>query len=260
MNLLLLHPDECQGGLVCLTDRRAEHLRKVLKVTPGATVRAAVVGQGGAVARVRATSEREVLLEVGDVAAWATPVDHVVLAIPRPKALSRIVQTVSSFGLRSITLINAWKVDKSYLSSPRLHAERLLEDVMLGCEQGQQCHPPVMRILTRFSLFLEQEHELFTEPCTRVVLHPRTPHLLHTILGESPGAGSASSSCVLVLGPDGGFLDQEIQGLMDHGYVPARLNVGPLRTEAAAAAALGVRTISRADRGELLPHAALTPG
>lgn len=260
MNLLLIHEEECQGPLVWLTDRRADHLRQVLKVASGDSVRAAIIGRGGIVAQVQEVSDGKVLLKLGDTVPWPAPVDHVVLAIPRPKALSRIVQTVSSFGARSLTLISAWKVDKSYLNSPRLQPARLLEDALLGCEQGQQCHVPVLRVVPRFSLFLAQQHELYVEPCRRVVLDPRAPRLLHAVLGEAPRDDIQPLSSVLVLGPDGGFLDQEVQGLVEHGYVPARLNVGPLRTEAAVAAVLGVRTISRVAWSELLPDAVPTPG
>lgn len=257
MNLLLLRQDECHHDLVRLVDRRAEHLRKVLKVSVGDELRAAVIGQGGVRATVQLVNENIVELSLGEVVAWPAPVDHLVLAIPRPKALSRMVQATSSFGVASITLINAWKVDKSYLNSPRLTEARLEEDVQLGCEQGRQCHLPRARVVPRFGSFLEHEASLFSECRRKLVLDPSAPRLLSDVLIASPT--TASDSVALVLGPDGGFLERELRSLEEHGYVAARLNVGPLRTEVALAATLGIRTISRAIHADPLRPSPATP-
>lgn len=243
MNLLLLDPSELKGATIVLKDRRANHLISVLKVRPGDPLRTGVIGLGSILTRVEAVGPSSVLLQVGEITRLAPPTAHLVLAIPRPKALSRIVQCVSSFGAASITLTNTWKVEKSYLASPRLNPERLREDALLGCEQGRQCHPPLIRVFSRLTEFLEQETSTFSR-MTKCILHPEAQDVLSSSLSKAASQGLDVIDTVLVVGPDGGFIPREIATFEDRGYIATRLNVGPLRTEIAVAAMLGVFSMS----------------
>jgi 16S rRNA (uracil1498-N3)-methyltransferase len=50
---------------------------------------------------------------------------------------------------------------------------------------------------------------------------------------------AGASALVLVVGPEGGISDEELQMLTECGAVPVRLGPGVLRTSTAAAVALG---------------------
>jgi 16S rRNA (uracil1498-N3)-methyltransferase len=245
MNVLLVRDSELDGSSVYLSDRRAEHLKKVLKVEVSDEVRGAVIGRGAVVLTVLHIDGQGVRLGTGAVRPVPAPTNHVVLSIPRPKALSRIIQAVSSFGVASITLINAWKVEKSYLDSPRLEPERLHEDAVLGCEQGRQCHVPRIAIFPRFMAFIHDGDPQFPKQTRKLVLDPEAGDSLGPATAPtnpSPSARNYETSWVMAFGPDGGFVPRELETLRNAGYVPARLNTGPLRTEVAVAATLGVMT------------------
>ena len=62
---------------------------------------------------------------------------RLVLALPRPKALRRILQVCAAIGVRSIHLINSRRVEKSYWGSHVLLAPRLEAELVLGAEQGR---------------------------------------------------------------------------------------------------------------------------
>lgn len=243
MNLLLLAKDEWENEPIVLEGRRAEHLLRVLRVEEGSTLRAGVIDQGICSARVIEVSGGKVTISTSEVEKTTRPEVQLVLAVPRPKALSRILQMAASFGLDSITITGAWRVEKSYLGSARLEPKRVNEDLLLGLEQGRQCHLPRFRFWSLFSSFLEEDaRETSAE---RFVLHPGATDsfLSHEARLRGP--------IRLAIGPDGGFIDRELQSLMERGYTPIDLRSGPLRTETAVAATLGQVALLRRQRGRV---------
>ncbi len=242
MNVLLLEPSEIENETVRLDGRRAEHCLKVLKVRPGSRVRAAVLENGAVEAEISTVGVDSLGLRLGQIQPAPKPQLHIALAIPRPKALSRIIQATSSFGVASITLFNAWKVEKSYLTSPRLAPSRLAQDALLGCEQGRQCHLPELRVEMRFVEFLNRQAVPPPNEAS-YVLDPTAEQRLNVPLATASDR-SPPPPCRLVFGPEGGFIEREIASFSELGWAPVRLEAGPLRTEVAIAAALGVITSS----------------
>ncbi len=200
-------------------------------------MRVGVLNRGTARASVLKAERAEVELELGDILDTPLPTWNIALAIPRPKGLSRIVSASASFGIRSLILFNAWKVEKSYLSSPRLTQARLREDLLVGLSQGMQCHLPELRFYDRFSSFLTHHAEQLRaegeQPSRTIVLHPGAEQRM------SDAIGAGTTSLYLVFGPDGGFLPREVTSLLDLGAHGVDLGTGPLRTESAVVAALG---------------------
>lgn len=244
MNLLLLREAEVLGDTAKISGRRATHIRTVLKKRPGEVVRAGVARKGTCTAEIAGFDGETVELKLGAVMPVPPPNVHIVVALPRPKALSRLVSAAASFGLRSLTLINAWKVEKSYFASPRLEPERLEEDVWFGCEQGAQVWPPDVRMSTRFVPFVRDEVPvLFPASTKKLLLHPYAETALDVALrGSEPGE---SNELVLSFGPEGGFIDAELKSLQEAGFEAVRINTGPLKTEVAICAALGQLALLR---------------
>ena len=58
----------------------------------------------------------------------------VVLALPRPKVLRRLIMDMTALGVNDIILINSYRTQKSYWQSPML--ARLDEFVLEGLQQG----------------------------------------------------------------------------------------------------------------------------
>ncbi len=134
MNLVLVEPSELVDGRVVLRDpdRRVHHLRTVIKIQVGSRIRAGVVGGLVGTAEVIENGDRLVLaMSLGDAAPEPLSIE-LVLAIPRPKMLTRVIEAAASFGVARITLTNAWRVDKSYLDSPRLEPAVLAHAARLG--------------------------------------------------------------------------------------------------------------------------------
>jgi 16S rRNA (uracil1498-N3)-methyltransferase len=236
MNLLLLDPEELDGeGRVAIAGRRAAHLLNVLQVTPGAHVRAGVVRGSLGTATVLAAADGRVELRVEiDGPPEPEPNLDLVLALPRPKVLSRVLQTVAAWGVRRVDLVNAWRVERAYFSSPRLATAALAQDVRLGCEQGGGTWLPDVVVHPRLVPFLAEHlgpRLAAHEPSHRLLAHPRVGRYLEDVVGTN-----ALSRVVVAVGPEGGFVERELASFGELGFLSFSLGPRVLRVEAAASA------------------------
>ena len=241
VNLLLIEPAELDGGAALLADRRAAAVRDVLRATVGARLRAGVVRGPIGTAEVTAITADAVTVRFEAAAPPSAPVGvDLVLAVPRPKVLRRALQTAASAGVRRIDLVNAWRVDKSYLGSARLDAAAIAEDLRRGAEQGETTWIPDVRVHDRFMGWLDQA----APPARRLCAHARGGVPLEAAL--PPGA---QDDVALAIGPEGGWIERELETFAARGWAIVSLGGAILRVEAALASALGqialLRRLSR---------------
>jgi len=234
VNLLLVDASELgptADVTLTSTDRRAVHLRTVLDAAHvGARVRAGVVGGAlgeGEVTAVASDGALTLRLALAQQPPPRLPIE-LVLAVPRPKALTRVIEAVASFDIERIALTNAWRVDKAYLRSPRLAPEALAHAARLGAEQGGTTHVPAIELHERLMTLLDAR---FPAPGrSALIAHPGAPPI-ETLRPTGP--------VTLAIGPDGGWIEREIESFVARGFAPVSLARTILRTETAVAAALG---------------------
>ncbi len=269
MNLLLLDPGEVgAGGSVRLTGRRADHLRRVLSVAAGRRLRAGVLGRGIGTARVTAVGgvdgvggERVDLILEGPWTTPSPPLADLILALPRPKALRRILRLCAALGVGRLDLVNAWRVEKSYFSSPVLEPAAIERELRLGAEQGGTSRLPEVAVHRLFVPFLER---FDSEPPVRPRLlaqpgaSPLGPSALSAWVGASTGSddgqvaepGSTGAPPppppsaqdgrpLLAIGPEGGWIEDELGSFDRAGFRPVSLGPWILTSEAAVAVAVG---------------------
>ena len=147
MNLLLLAPDEVRDdGTALLTGRRHEHARAVLRVQAGETLRVGVRWGKCGTGEVLSEGAEGLLLRLTlDAEPPARAGVSLVLAMPRPKALRRVIPAVASLGVDRVVLVNAARVEKSYFDSKVLAPAFLDGLVDLGLEQARDTRPPADR-------------------------------------------------------------------------------------------------------------------
>jgi RsmE family RNA methyltransferase len=232
MNLLLLQPGEVGAdGVVRLTGRRHEHAREVLRVQAGQTVR--VGERGGLVGTAQVLGETKEALELRVTLSEPPPARagvDVVLAIPRPKALKRVIPALASLGVDRVVLVNASRVEKSYFDSKVLAREFLDGLIDLGLEQARDTVPPVIEVRERFKPFVEDELAGWAHP-VKLVPHPVTTRRLAAV--------PAAQRVVVAIGPDGGWVPFEVELLERAGFTAVSLGERILRVEVAVPAVLG---------------------
>ncbi|HYY51624.1 MAG TPA: 16S rRNA (uracil(1498)-N(3))-methyltransferase [Myxococcales bacterium] len=232
MNLLLLGPEELRpDGTARLSGRRLVHAREVLRLTRGGTMRVGVLGGATGVAEVLRLDERElVILASLTEAPPARPGIDLLLALPRPKALRRILPSAASLGVDRIVLVNAARVEKSYFESAVLAPEATRELLILGLEQARDTRLPDVLVRKRFRPFVEDELDELWPRTVRLVAHPSAQ--------GPPSRGTERT--VVGIGPEGGWVPFEIELLREHGFTPFTLGPRPLRVEVALPYALGM--------------------
>jgi RsmE family RNA methyltransferase len=228
VNLILLFNDDfISDSRVRLTGRRLQHVRDVHRAGAGESL---IVGiANGRVGRGTITHLGDDALEIDLVVDRDPPPPlplTLILALPRPKVLNRVIAGAASLGIKRIVLINAWRVEKSYWSSPRLTPENLRAQSILGLEQARDTVLPSIELRRLFRPFVEDELPSIARGTRALVAHPQASE-------ECPR--DVREPVTLVIGPEGGFIDVEIASLERIGFTPVSLGERVLRVETAVA-------------------------
>jgi RsmE family RNA methyltransferase len=242
VNLLLFEPAELDGGEATLTGRRAAHVREVLRASVGLRLRAGIARGSLGTAEVIAITSDEVRVRFDATAAPSEPAPiDLILAVPRPKVLRRVLQSAAAAGVRRIDLVNAWRVDKSYLGSAKLGDASIAEDVRLGAEQGMTTWLPEVAVHPRLMGFLDEpDHDHAPRARVKLCAHARDAASIETAF--PPGC---AFDAALAIGPEGGWIDRELDTFAARGFALVSLGAPILRVEAAVASALGQLALLR---------------
>jgi 16S rRNA (uracil1498-N3)-methyltransferase len=230
VNLVLLFPEDFVAAhRAVLTGRRLRHVTEVHRAQVGDALTVGLIhdriGKGLITRLDSAALEIQVTLDRDP----PPPIPiTLILALPRPKVLNRVIAGATSMGIGSIHLINAWRVEKSYWRSPRLSPENLLSQRILGLEQSVDTRLPAIELHRLFRPFLSALPSVIAG--TRALLaHPTA---------SEPLPRAVDGAVTLAIGPEGGFIEQEVASLMDAGFTPVSLGSRILRVETAVAVAL----------------------
>jgi len=215
LNLLLLDPAELDQGVARIAGRRAEHLLRVLKVEEGDTVRLGVIGGKLGSGRVTAIEGDGVRLAVElepEREPDCGPHLELILALPRPIMLQRILKQATVLGVRRFHLIRSRRVEKSFFHSPVLRPEKIRTLLLEGMEQAMDTWLPEVRIHQQFKPFIEDV--LPTLAGQGLIAHPG-------IDGGLAGlsiSGRSGQRLLLAIGPEGGWSDYELGQFLDRGF------------------------------------------
>lgn len=233
VNILLFAPEERIAGSseIRLSGARARHLRDVFSATAGKQLRAGEIGGAIGEATLQSIDSDSVIFSF--CAQRAPPAKRplaVVLALPRPKMLRRMLRTVAETGVRELHLVNAQRVEKSYWQSGLLDPATLQQYLLAGLEQCMDSVLPVLHLHRGFRPFAEDHLPTLSQGCRALLAHPGA---------QTPCPADADTETLLMIGPEGGFIDYEVALALRAGLQPVSLGIRVLRAETALAALLG---------------------
>ncbi len=227
MNLCLLLPDDfVEDQCVVLRDRRFRHIRGVIRPSVGDTVTVGLLGGLMGEGVVLALDPDHVRLRVClDTQPPAPLPVTVLLALPRPKSLFRILQLVATLGVKDMHFFNASRVEKSFWQSNQLAAPAVRENLILGLEQARDTVLPVVRFHRLFAPLVNDELPSITAGARCLVAHP-SPE-------SAPCPHQVGGRTVFALGPERGLIDHEVTRLRQSGFEVVGLGDRVLRVEQA---------------------------
>lgn len=231
MNLLLLEDgDFVAADRVRLSGRRLVHLNEVHRAENGDTLRVGrlggQMGRGQLLQLDGASAELQVAFDQPPPA--KLPIT-LLLALPRPKMLKRVLQSVSAMGVPRLILLNSYRVEKSFWQTPFLAPDAIREQLILGLEQARDTLLPEVIIEKRFKPFVEDRLPQLAAGTLGLTGHP----------GDYPACPRAIEQPVtLAIGPEGGWIPYEVDKLAEAGLKPVQLGERILRVETAVTALL----------------------
>lgn len=229
MNLLLLTAEDCpEPGLARLSGRRLKHVQDVHRAAVGDTLRVGMLGGLMGSATILALSRDELVLHpVLDTAPPEKLPLTLLLSLPRPKMLKRILQTVATMGVSRLVLMNSYRVEKSFWDSPWLEPEALNEQLVLGLEQARDTILPEILIEPLFKPFVEDRLPALCRNTRCYVAHPGAD--LHCPV-------ALNQPLTVAIGPEGGFIPYEVERLVEAGFEAVHMGTRILRVETAVTA------------------------
>ncbi len=232
MNLLLFSAkDRNESGQLTISDSRLQHLLDVHGKGSGDSVRVGEINGDMGKARIISIDENAAILEATLDQAPPTKLPlTLIVALPRPKMLRRILRSVAEFGVNELHLINSYRVEKSFWQTPVLQENVVEQYLLQGLEQSRDTHLPQVHLHKRFKPFVEDDLPGVIQGKQALLAHP----------GEYPRCPrGVTGPTLLAIGPEGGFIPYEVEMLERAGCQTVSLGPRILRVENAVTSLIG---------------------
>jgi 16S rRNA (uracil1498-N3)-methyltransferase len=234
VNLILLNEsDHIDEACVTLTDARATHLLKVLRVTHGQTVRVGWIDGPLGTGTVERIGDGTVTMRcVFEADTPPRPRVDVLLALPRPKVLRRLWAQFASLGVGQIILTNASRVERDYFDT-HVVTEACYRPLLIeGLQQARDTRLPQVSIHRQFRVLVEDHLDDLFPAGVRLVADPSASTSIANALAAH------DERVLLAIGPEGGWNEFELNLLATHGFTRVGLGRRTLRVDTACIALL----------------------
>ncbi len=233
MNQVLLFPEDYTAVNEATLwahseDPRATHIHEILKAVPGQKIKVGLLNTGQGLATIVSCDRKKTVLEVSTLSKpKPSPFQGVTLlvALPRPQTLKKVLETAATFGVGEILFVKTARVEKSFFQSTLLKDEAYRPYVYFGLQQGGYVTPP------KISFFLDRT---FWET---VASHPHK-YIAHPSASAGIFTNPLKTPLLLAIGPEGGWLDEEVSLFVSRGFQEVSLGRTLHRVENAVCAAL----------------------
>ena len=249
MNRILFEKDEIVDGVATFGGERAEHVLKILHGEVGQVLKTGEIDGpiGTSVIKSIETSccgdlssehpsnrpSEQVRMSVSvcheeeSIRPWI----DLILAPPRPRVMKRLLPQLSAMGVGRIFLVGAKKVEKDFWGATLLKSENYRPLLIDGLMQAGTSILPTLETRRNFRKFVQEELDGLWPEARKIVAHPYG--------AQSMAIDSCrQQSVLLAIGPEGGWTDEEVALLEEHGFARYSLGSRILRTDTATVALL----------------------
>ncbi len=236
MSLTRLFIDErlSAGATLRLDGDQARYVGRVLRLRPGDLLRVFNGDDGEFDAQLQKVtkSSAELLVEGPVESATESALKlHLVQGISRGERMDFVIQKATELGVKRITPVfteyGVVKLDEKRAAKRRDHWQGVAES---ACEQSGRIRPPLIDAPVALNTWFGMGAK---ETDTDLILRPGAPTALAS-------TNAPTTKVCLLIGPEGGFSDQEYDDAELAGFTAVSLGPRVLRTETAALAAVSV--------------------
>ncbi|MEX2089917.1 MAG: RsmE family RNA methyltransferase [Bacteroidota bacterium] len=231
MDFFYVDPSDVQGPVLVIRGDENKHLVRVLRKRVGDHVMVTDGKDTQFEAVIRALREGEAECEILDVQRGVNePKVHVTIAVSllkNPARIDFLVEKGTELGVRAIIPMTCERTIPSHEKHARL--EKIALSAMKQCGRS---YLPNISMLSSFETVVNNAEEYGL----RLIPHEKTEqsHFVGSVLKHHTQA----KSVLIMIGPEGGFTDDELSLASDRGFVPISLGPRRLRSETAALSAL----------------------
>ncbi len=232
MNIILAEAGEVDNRQLTLADHRAKHIVKVLRAEVGDRVRVGLINGNMGLGTITAIQKKYPFSVALDLDLHdpmrPQPLVDLILALPRPIMLRRILSQITALGVGSIHLINANRVEKSFWEAGILRPEEYRTHLLHGLEQAVDTRLPTVQLHHQFRPFIEDFFPPLVKRYHRLLLaHPGGDGRLGDVVDSRNGR------MALAVGPEGGWGDYEVGKFREQGFVCCSFGVRVLKVDTA---------------------------
>ena len=240
MNRILFEKDEIVDGIATFGGERAEHVMNVLHGEVGQVLKTGEIGGfigtgviTGITRPPSSVSSPEITVACSHDKRSLRPWVDLILAPPRPRVMKRLLPQLATMGVGRIFLVGAKKVEKDFWGATLLKPENYRPLLIDGLMQAGTSILPTLETRRNFRKFVKEELDTLWPEAKRIVAHPYDGN--RTI--EQPERLN-NRAILLAVGPEGGWTDEEVTLLEEHGFARYSLGSRILRTDTATIALL----------------------
>ncbi len=232
MNIILADSYEITDKHIRLTDYRAEHIVKVLQLNTGDMIRFGIINDGRGKAQVTGIRQKfpffvDLKIEISESLAPVAPID-LVLALPRPIMLKRVLSQVTALGVGTIHLVHANRVEKSFWKASIVAEKNFRPYLLHGLEQAVDTRLPEICLHRRFKPFIEDHFPTIRDRYrTHILADPGGKSSLQLEIDNESGR------VLLAVGPEGGWVDYEVQKFREQGFIDCSIGERILKVDTA---------------------------
>lgn len=219
------------GQEIILNDEATQHVCRALRMKPGENI-ALFNGRGvEALCEITLAEKRKACVSVHSVSdiSRSSPLRvEIGQAISRGERMDYAVQKATELGMHSLTPLFTERCEVRLSDERQEKRIRHWQQVAISaCEQSLRNEVPMIQAATTLSDWLTDcECEL------KLVLH----HHTEQPLGDLP----KPTSVALLIGPEGGLTETEVEAAINAGFKPVALGPRVMRTETAPVAAQAI--------------------
>jgi len=223
--------DEVSGNTAALIGAHADHLIRVLRARVGQEFDISV---GPTVRRGRIVAIAELRVEFAleeEVSTAAVPNITLLLAIFKFDRMEWAIEKCTELGVSRIVPVIARRTDPRLATAAAKRAERWRKIAVQAAEQSRRASPP------EISDPIKLKDAISFAGALRIVLSESEQK---TQLRDTLALPQTDEEILLAIGPEGGWVDDELELFRNAGWVAASLGPTILRAETAAIAATAV--------------------